>query len=142
MSVYLDLNFSSVFCSFQHTCPMYVIFRFMCRYFIFSVTIDGTVFYILMFIASIKYRNVIGFYVFVLYPITLLNSLLTSSWYVYKFLGISYRDDHVIQKKESFVSSFLSCGPLFPFLALLHWLGLPPICLIIVRPDILASFLF
>ena len=88
LSIYLyPLQFlSSLSCSFQHTVTSLV--KFIPRYFIlFDAIVIGIVFLISASdSSSLVYRNTTDFCVLILYPVTLLNSFISSNSFLVGFL--------------------------------------------------------
>ena len=91
--------------------------------------------------SSLLYRNVTDFCVFILYPATLLNSLMSSSSFLVASLEFSIYSITASIYNEKF-TSFPTWFPLFVCLFLwLLWLGLLKLCSIkVATMDILFCF--
>ena len=85
--------------------------RFIPRYFIlFVVVMNGTVSFIsLSDFLFLLYRKAKGFCVSILYPTTLLNSLISSSSFLVASLGFSMYSIMPSANSDDFISSFPVC---------------------------------
>ena len=112
--------------------------RFIPRYLVFW----GDIVFLYSFssISLLAYRNATDFLMFILYPATLLNLLISSSSFYVKFLGFSLYSIMTSAYCGNFTSSLPVWIPVISFACLL-WLGLPILCWIkVVRVGILVSF--
>ena len=75
-----------------------------------------------------EYNNSIEFCVFVLYPVTLLNSLMSCSSFPVVFLQFSMYSILSSANSDSFTSSFAFCIHFISFYSLIAGLGLPKLC--------------
>ena len=83
--------------------------KFIPRYFIFSVAMVNGIDYLISFsdVSLLVYRSASDFCVLILYPATLLNSLISSSNFLIQSLGFSLYTIMSSANCESFTSSFL-----------------------------------
>ena len=99
--------------------------RFIIWHFIlFETIVNGIVFLISICVSSLlAHKNVIDFWILILYPATLLNSFISSS-YLVESLEISMYSIVSTANKNNFTSSFPICILFLPLVCLLY-LGLP-----------------
>ena len=117
--------FLSFFYSFLNT--IFCLFRqvFIPSYFTLSV-VNGIVSFIsLSDFSLLVYRNARYFFILILYPATLLNLLISSSYFLMEFLGFSIFVSCHLQTGRVLLLLFQSEFLLFLFLPRLTWLGLP-----------------
>jgi len=122
--------------------PLPSLGRFIPRYFIlFVAVVNGIVSLIsLSDFSLLMYRNARNFYVLILYPPTLLNSLISSSNFLIPSLGFSMYS--IMSSEGVRVLLFLYGLLLFILLLWLLWLGLPKLYWItVVRMGTLFLFL-
>ena len=116
--------------------------RYIPKYLIiFIAMVNGIVSLIPLSVFSLlMYRIVRDFCVLILFPATLLYSLMSSSNFLVESLGF-YVEDHVIYS-ESFTSSFPIWVHFIFFLLWLLWPKLPKLCwIVVVRVGTLVLFL-
>ena len=85
----------------------------------------------LIFLSALSllvYRNARNFCALILYPATLLNSLISYSCFLMGSLAFSIYSIMSYANSDNFISSFPTCIPLFIFPLWLLWLGLLKLC--------------
>ena len=88
----------------------------------------------------LAHKNANDFWIWILYPATLLNSFVNSSIFLLESLGFSMYSIMSSTNKDSFTSSFPISIP-FTSYCLMLWLGLPVLCWIReVKADIPVLF--
>ena len=107
--------------------------KFITKYFILFIAMVNEIVSLisLSVFSMLVYRNAKDLCVLILYPATLLYSLVSSSNFLLVSLGFYMWKDHVICS-ESLTSSFPIWILLFRFLLWLLWLGLPKPCWILM----------
>ena len=135
-SIYLChlLFLSSVFYSFLYIYRLFVsLGRFIHKYFIlFAAMVNGIVSLVSLSIFSLLvYRNARDFCVLILYPATLLYSLISSSSFLVESLGFSMQRIMSSANREPFTSAFPIWIPFISFSSLTQfqlWLKLLKLC--------------
>ena len=118
--------------------------RFVPRYFILFVALMNQIdsWISLSDFSLLVCRNASDFCVLILYPVILLNSLISSSNVQIVSLGFLNYSIMSSANSKSFTYSFLIWIPFISFTSLIAVLGLPELCwIIVVKVDTLVLFL-
>ena len=110
LHLFVSSSLSSVSYNFLNRGLLYPwLTGFIPRYFIlFETIVNGIVFLIFISISSLlAYKNATDFWILILYPATLMNSMTSSRSFLVESLGISMYSIKSSANKDSFPTSFI-----------------------------------